>query len=130
MNTWYTDGALEIHRIEMGRFTTEEVIRNFFDLKKQKEYDDKGNVANLIDEMLNPSLVARQWVADFYKYEERLNQLWVTEQDIRNYFPYVQFNERASVTNEETPSEWGLHNVSDAPTTKPRKSRKQPTEQG
>ena len=53
MNTGYTDGALDIHRQEMGQYTAEEIVRNFYGLCKRKEIDDKGNVTDVDDDIRN-----------------------------------------------------------------------------
>lgn len=109
----YFDGAAwDVMRQLSGQFTVEETIRNFFGLYKEKIVDQSGNVIDIVDDFRDDIKLKRTWVYDYYLHKERLEQLWVNEDSMRKYFPYIQFNEprreAESPIAPETPIEWGL----------------------
>ena len=113
-NPWvYYDGAAwDIMRQLSGQFTVEETIRNFFGLYKEKIVDQAGNVIDIVDDFRNDVKLKKTWVYDYFTHKEALENLGVSEADMRKYFPYIQFNEprreAESPIAPETPSEWGL----------------------
>lgn len=103
MNTGYTDGALDIHRQELGQYTAEEIVRNFYGLYKRKEVDDKGNVTDVDDDMRNDQVLRKAGVYDYYLlHKEALERYGVREETMLRLFPYVQFNKKAVATSSET----------------------------
>ena len=94
------------------QFTVEETIRNFFGLYKEKIVDQSGNVVDIIDDFRDDVKLKKTGVYDYPEHAPALERLWVTEADMRKYFPYIQFNEprrkAESPITPETPSEWGL----------------------
>ena len=94
------------------QFTVEETIRNFFGLYKEKIVDQAGNVVDIIDDFRDDVKLKKTWVYDYFTHKEALENLGVSEADMRKYFPYIQFHEprrkAESPITRETPSEWGL----------------------
>ena len=109
----YYDGAsADVMRQLSGQFTVEETIRNFFGLYKEKIVDQAGNVIDIVDDFRNDVKLKKTWVYDYFTNKEALENLGVSEADMRKYFPYIQFNEprreAESTIAPETPIEWGL----------------------
>ena len=89
-----------------------ETIRNFFGLYKGKDCRPSRNVIDIVDDFRNDVKLKRHEVYDYFTHKEALENLGVSEADMRKYFPYIQFNEprreAESTIAPETPSEWGL----------------------
>lgn len=106
MQTGYTDGAIDIGRQMGGQFTAEEIVRNFYGLRKIKTVDETGNVTDIDDELRDERSLRKAGVYDYYLlHKEALERYGVSEETILRLFPYVQFNKKAVTTASETPSE-------------------------
>ena len=114
MNTGYSDGALDIHRQELGQFTAEEIVRNFYGLYRRKEVDETGNVVDIDDDMRNDQKLRASGVYDYLiSHKDALARYGVSEETMNRLFPYVQFNKVPVSATTETDSQSGLSPVSD-----------------
>ena len=119
----YYGEAKEVMRKAQWLFTKEEIIRNFFGLSRTEQVDGNGRVVDIRDEMRIDSVLKAKWVYDYYKYQKRLLELGVTEQDMRNYFPNVRFIEAGSTTTPESGAESTVSDIQEA-TEKPKRGRR------
>lgn len=119
----YYGEAKEVMRKAQGVFTTEEKIRNFFGLNRTEQVDGNGRVVDIRDEMRIDSALKSKGVYDYYKYKARLLEIWVTEADMRNYFPNVQFIEVGSTASSESGAESVVSDIQEA-TEKPKRGRR------
>ena len=122
-NVEYYGEANEVIRKAYGRLTVEETIRNFFGLYKSEKVDEHGRIVDMNDSMRNDTILKKMGVYDYYKYKARLEELGVTERDMRNYFPNVQFIEAGSTTAPELGTEPSIPDIQEA-TDKPKRSRR------
>ena len=119
----YYGEAKEVMRKAQWIFTTEEKIRNFFGLSRTEQVDGNGRVVDIRDEMRIDSALKAKGVYDYYKYQKRLLELGVTEQDMRNYFPNVHFIEAGSTTSAESGTESVVSDIQET-TEKPKRGRR------
>ena len=75
------------------------------------------------DDIRNDARLRATGVYDYFKYKTRLEQLGVTENDMRNYFPNVQFIEAGSTTAPELGTEPSIPDIQEA-SDKPKRSRR------
>lgn len=122
-NIEYYGEANEVIRKSYGTLTVEETIRNFFWLYKSEQADGNGRIIDMNDDIRNDARLRATGVYDYFKYKTRLEQLWVTENDMRNYFPNVQFIEAGSTTTPELGTEPSVPDIQEAPV-KPKRSRR------
>ena len=125
-NIEYYGEAKEVIRKSYGTLTVEEKIRNFFWLYKSEQVDGNGRIIDMNDDIRNDARLRATGVYDYFKYKTRLEQLWVTENDMRNYFPNVQFIEAGSTTAPELGTEPSIPDIQEAPD-KPKRSRRKPS---
>lgn len=69
------------------------------------------------------SALKAKGVYDYFRYQKRLLELGVTEQDMRNYFPNVHFIEAGSTTATESGAESIVSDIQEA-TDKPKRGRR------
>ena len=69
------------------------------------------------------SALKAKGVYDYYKYQKRLLELGVTEQDMRNYFPNVHFIEAGSTASSESGAESVVSDIQET-TEKPKRGRR------
>ena len=122
-NIEYYGEANEVIRKAYGKLTVEETIRNFFWLYKAEQVDGNGRIIDMNDDIRNDARLRATGVYDYFKYKTRLEQLWVTENDMRNYFPNVQFIEVGSTTAPELGTEPSIPDIQEA-SDKPKRSRR------
>ena len=125
-NIEYYGEAKEVIRKSYGTLTVEEKIRNFFWLYKSEQVDGNGRIIDMNDDIRNDARLRATGVYDYFKYKTRLEQLWVTENDMRNYFPNVQFIEAGSTTAPELGTEPSIPDIQEA-SDKPKRSRRKPS---
>ena len=122
-NIEYYGEANEVIRKAYGKLTVEETIRNFFGLYKSEKFDEHGRIVDMNDSIRDDKMLKKMGVYDYYKYKTRLEQLWVTESDMRNYFPNVQFIEIGSTTAPELGTESSVPDIQEA-SDKPKRGRR------
>jgi len=122
-NIEYYGEAKEVIRKSYGTLTVEEKIRNFFWLYKSEQVDGNGRIIDMNDDIRNDARLRATGVYDYFKYKTRLEQLGVTENDMRNYFPNVQFIEAGSTTAPELGTEPSIPDIQEA-SDKPKRSRR------
>ena len=125
-NIEYYGEAKEVIRKSYGTLTVEEKIRNFFWLYKSEQLDGNGRIIDMNDDIRNDARLRATGVYDYFKYKTRLEQLGVTENDMRNYFPNVQFIEAGSTTAPELGTEPSIPDIQEA-SDKPKRSRRKPS---
>lgn len=125
----YYGEAKEVMRKAYGKLTKEETVRNFFGLNRTEQVDGNGKVIDINDDMRSDARCRATGVYDYYQYAERLASLWVSENDMINFFPHVTFIKIGSWATDDawvTPS---IPDIQEATTTAKKWRRKSSVEQ-
>lgn len=107
--------------------TPEQAIRNFFWLYKRDVIDENGHVRDIDDDFRNDIKVKKAGVYEYYTtHKVHLDAIGITEAHMKQFFPYVQFNQIASPTAWKTEDKSWLQTVSDD-SGEPQKRKRKPS---
>lgn len=96
-----------------GYLTPEQAIRNFFWLYRRNIENEWWNVIGIDDDFMKPEKVSWAWVLDYYTvHKAALDKIGITELHMKQFFPYVQYNQATSPANWEASDKSRLQDIS------------------